>query len=105
MNEILKDFYTHKLLIDITGASKEELDELESVIDCKYVDNCHLSSHMPANPSKPLYLHCREKEKGVTRSDYPKDYATERPIEYINYMDLIGKDINISEEEIEKLYK
>ena len=114
MNELLDKFYKHELLIDIRGANRKELEELENVIDRKFVDERHI--YQLHDYAEVNYLHCRdndpfrgniEKKATLTYSERPQGYVNRNdicPMKSVSYLELI-RTIDISEEEIEMMYK
>ena len=108
MDEILDAFYKHKILIDIKGATNKELEELENVIGRTFVDGDHLNSL--SDYSTVNYLHCRYREctNAITYSEKPLDYGVYtkyipkmKTVSYLKFL----KPIEISEDEIESMYK
>lgn len=104
---MLEEFLDHKLLINIKGASIEELRKLDDLIGVKYLSNKTIED----NPSKiDRYLHCRiSKEfnrKYISFSLYPVDVFEERkPMPSISYLDLLTNDFEIKENELDRIFE
>ena len=88
---MLEDFLDHKLLINIKGASIEELRELDKLIGVRYLSN----KTMEDTPSKDdRYLHCRTSQefdrKYISFSMDPVDVFEEhKPMPYVYYHEIL----------------
>ena len=104
MDELIAQFHQHKILIDIQGASEEELDELENVIEACYVDGMHLRE---VRIPKAKYLHGKGKGNSITYSKEPmfyNSYEVSKPAPFASYIEFIKPYKDISEEELLEIY-
>ena len=101
---MLEDFLNHKLLINIKGATVEELRKLDELIGVCYISG----NKIYTRPSKDdMYLHCRTSianTKFISFSLGSIDvFDDNKHIPYIMYYELLN-DIKISPNEIESLF-
>ena len=98
---MLEEFMNHKLLICITGATIDDLKELDRIIDMPYMSGDRLYEKYV---DRARYLHHRVGRDGLSFSDNPVDvFDNDKPIPYVMYYELF-KDIKVSPEEIERLF-
>ena len=107
--DYLKKFLNHELLINIGGATVDDLKELDGLIKIDYcsgekIYEAHLS------PYTNKYLHCRvttDGEQGLTFSEKPYDvYNGYMSMPFITYRELLDSfyTIDATPEEIERLF-
>ena len=98
---MLEEFLDHKLLINIQGASIDELKELDKIINMPYLSGDRLYEKYV---NRAMYLHHRAGKDGLSFSNEPVDvFDGYKPIPFVMYYELF-KDIKISPEEIESLF-
>lgn len=97
---MLEDFLNHKLLIRITGATIDDLKELDKVIGLPYMSGDRLYEKY-TNTSAERYLHHRTNRTdrdGLSFSDNPVDvFDGDRPIPFINYYELFESNFKLFE--------
>ena len=94
----------HKLLIRVTGATIDELKELDKVIKLPYLSGDKIYEKY-TDTSTERYLHHRAGKGGISFSKDPVDvFDGNKPIPFINYYELFEDNIEISSEEIEGLF-
>jgi len=100
---MLEEFMKHKLLIDISGATVNELKELDRIINMPYLSGDRIYEKY-INANKTMYLHHRIGKVGLSFSKTPNDaYDNNKPMPYVHYSELLH-EIKISPEEIESLF-
>lgn len=93
----LELFYDHKLLIDVIGASKEDLDELQNKLNRKYVDGQNLSD---VTNSRIKYLHCIY----INETNAIQYSKTDCDMPTVSWEDIVGKIPSIDDKELEEIY-
>lgn len=106
-NSYLEQFYKHKLLINITKASFEELKLLGSILDRRYTDGDGLEEALYRH-NREYYLHCRSNgQDSLSYSSKPIDiFAYNRDMPFIDYRVILDEynNIQLNEEEINNIY-
>lgn len=98
---MLEEFLNHKLLINIQGASIDELKKLDKIINMPYRSGDRLYEKYVG---EARYLHHRVGTDGLSFSSVPVDaFDNFKPMPYVDYFEILH-DIKISSEEIESLF-
>lgn len=117
MIDYLDQFLHHELLIDIGGASQEELKELDNIIKIPLRSGQTLYGYRV--DEKHLYLHCRVnlpendpcKDIGLSHSSNPVDTLNgDRVMPFFTCKDFLSACFSasisdISEDEIDSLFR
>ena len=109
--EYLQDFYNHKLLIDASYATKEELTKLSEATKKRWSSGHLLPSIDLSN--RAIYLHCYAYNEGVNSirmSIFPTETGGERsnPMPYVSIREFLEGEITpikVNEEDIENLFE
>lgn len=98
---MLEEFLNHKLLINIQGASIDELKELDKIINMPYLSGDRIYEKYV---NEARYLHHRVGRHGLSFSNGPVDVCDgDKPMPFVMYYELLH-EIKISPEEIESLF-
>jgi len=106
---MLEEFLDHKLLINIKGASVEELRKLDELIGVKFLSNRTIED-IPSKDDR--YLHCRTSQefdrKYISFSMDPIDAFEERkPMPYVYYYEILclANNFELKEDDLMNLLK
>lgn len=108
LEELLNQFLNHELLINIKGATREELKKLDDLINVTYISG----EKIAGRPSKDdMFLHCRENsiigiDKYLSFSLKACDaFKRNEPMPYINYYDLLNVgSIELNEDDLINIF-